>query len=90
MAPALVELGRGGRSSLWGSEDLVARHIGKEQHTGQAVEGMQSPAEDSFGGDVCEARESRDGERLMFGGRSDITMMTFFVLGAARSTTFSR
>lgn len=43
-------LGQGGRDSLEVSEGLLARHTCKELHTGQAVEGMQSPAEDSWWG----------------------------------------
>ena len=40
--------GQGGRDSLEVSEGLLARHTCKEVRTGQVVEGMQSPAGDSW------------------------------------------
>ncbi len=65
----VVGLGQGGRGSLEVSEGRLARHTCKERYTGQAVEGMQNPAEDSFGGDVDEVVQVFRG-RLMFGQRS--------------------
>ena len=60
--------GRGGRDSHEVSEGLLVRHTCKELHTGQAVEGMQSPAEDSWRG--CQSSCASIWRRLMFGQRS--------------------